>query len=118
MDKIRIRDLHLRTIVGVHDWERTEKQDVILNIVLTIDLAKPASTDRLENAVNYRELKKRIMEMVENSSFQLIETLATKVAEVCLENPEVEEVTVTLDKPGALRFATSVAVEITRRRDR
>ncbi len=116
MDKIHIRDLHLRTIIGVNDWERTDMQDVFLNITLVIDLSKPASTDNIDDAVNYRDLKKKIMELVENSSFMLIETLATRVAELCLENPDVQEVTVTLDKPHALRFAKSVAVEITRSR--
>ena len=116
MDKIHIRDLHLRTIIGVNDWERTDMQDVFLNITLLIDLSKPASTDNIDDAVNYRDLKKKIMGLVENSSFMLIETLATEVAEVCLENPDVQEVTVTLDKPHALRFAKSVAVEITRSR--
>ncbi len=116
MDKIHIRDLHLRTIIGVNDWERTDMQDVFLNITLLIDLSKPASTDNIDDAVNYRDLKKKIMELVENSSFMLIETLATRVAELCLENPDVQEVTVTLDKPHALRFAKSVAVEITRSR--
>jgi len=116
MDKIHIRDLHLRTIIGVNDWERTDMQDILLNITLSIDLSKPASTDDITDAVNYRDLKKSIMELVENSDFMLIETLASSVAELCLKNKDVEEVTVTLDKPHALRFAKSVAVEITRSR--
>ena len=115
MDKILIRDIHVRCVIGANDWERGGKQDVLINIVLSTDLGKVAKTDSLEDAVNYRALKKRVVEMVENSKFQLIETLAERTAEICLENSEVREVTVTVDKPGALRFARSVAVEVTRK---
>jgi FolB domain-containing protein len=114
MDRILVRDLHLRCIIGAHDWERVDKQDVIINLSIWTDLAGPAKTDRLEDAVNYRVIKKNIISMVENSDFHLIETLAEKIAYICLENEKVEKVQVTVDKPGALRFAKSVAVEITR----
>lgn len=109
-----IRDLHLRCVIGVHDWERVDKQDIIINIVLWTDLAKPAKSDSLDDTVNYRAIKKNIISMVENSSFRLIEALAEKMADICLEDARVARVQVTLDKPGALRFARSVAVEITR----
>jgi len=116
MDKIFIRDLSVRCIVGACDWERNEKQDVIINIVLETDLSKPAETDRLEDAVDYRAIKKRVIALAENSSFQLIESLAENIAAICLDDPAVERVQVTVDKPGALRFARSVAVEIVRER--
>ena len=114
MDRILIRDLRVRCIIGTDDRERREKQDVIVNIALTTDLSKPAATDRLEDAVNFYEVGKNIIAMVEKSDFRLIETLAERVAELCLENPAVVQVRVTLDKPGALKFAKSAAVEITR----
>ncbi len=116
MDRILIRDLTVRCIVGACDWERNEKQDVIINIVLETDLSKPAETDRLEDAADYQAIKKRVIALVENSSFQLIETLAENIAGICLDDPAVERVQVTVDKPGALRFARSVAVEIVRER--
>jgi D-erythro-7,8-dihydroneopterin triphosphate epimerase len=116
MDKIYIRDLALRCIIGVYPEERREKQDVIINIVLECDLARAASTDRLEDTVNYKELKQKIRALVEESQFFLIERLADRIAALCLANPAVGTATVTVDKPGALRFARSVAVEITRSR--
>ena len=114
MDRIYIRDLALRCIIGVYPEERREKQDVIINLVLECDLAVAARSDRLEDTMNYKELKQQIRAMVEASEFLLIERLADRIAEICLQNRRVQSATVTVDKPGALRFARSVAVEITR----
>ena len=115
MDRIYIRDLALRCIIGVYPEERREKQDVIINIVLECDHSAAAKSDRIEDAVDYKGIKKEVIELVENSRFNLIETLADRIARQCLANPKVAQVTVTVDKPGALRFARSVAVEVTRR---
>jgi len=116
VDRILIRDLRARTIIGVRDWERREKQEVILNIILTLDLSNAMRSDDLADSVDYSAIKKRILDMVEESSFHLCERLASHIAEICLEFPRVQEVEVTVDKPGALRFARSVAVQITRER--
>ena len=116
MDRILIRDLGLRCIIGVYAEERKERQDIVLNLVLAGDFSAAARSDDLADAVNYKELKKQVMALVEASRFQLIETLAEHLAELCLRHPRVQQVTVTVDKPGALRFARSVACEITRTR--
>jgi D-erythro-7,8-dihydroneopterin triphosphate epimerase len=116
MDRIVIKDLLVRCIVGVNEDERHEKQDVIINIALSTDLSKPGSTDRFEDALDYREMKKKIVDIVQESNFFLIEALAENVAVVCLSNSKVEEVMITVEKPAALRFAKSVGVEITRKR--
>jgi dihydroneopterin aldolase/D-erythro-7,8-dihydroneopterin triphosphate epimerase len=115
-DKIYIRDLALRCIIGVYPEERREKQDVIINIVLECDQSAAAKSDRIDNAVDYKGIKKEVIQLVENSEFNLIETLADRIAQACLRNPKVEQASVTVDKPAALRFARSVAVEVTRRR--
>ena len=115
-DKIYIRDLLVRCIIGVHDFERTEKQDVILNIVLYADLSKPCKTDSLDDSVNYSTVKKRVISLVEESSYFLIERLADEIAAACLDYEFVRKVKVTVDKPGALRFSRSVAVEIIRKK--
>lgn len=117
-DRIHIRDLHLRCIIGINPEERREKQDVVINVVLECDLSRAHQTDRIEDTVNYKSIKKKIVKMVEASEYQLIETLAERVSEICLEDPKVQQAVVTVDKPGALRFARSVAVEITRVRKR
>ena len=116
MDRILISDLQLRCIIGVDEKERSDKQDVVMNIALVTDLRKPGRTDRLEDAVDYRAIKKQIVSMVEQSRFFLVEALAEAVAGVCLEHPAVAEVVVRVEKPLALRFARTVGVEITRTR--
>ena len=116
MDHIFVRDLAARAIIGDNPGERRARQDVVLQLRLGYDGGKAARTDKLADALDYRALKKRVIELVEASEFHLIEALAEAVATSCLEDRRVQEVTVTIDKPGALRFARSVAVEITRTR--
>jgi len=82
--------------------------------VLETNLAPAAASDRIEDAVDYKGLKKQIIALVEGSAFRLIETLADRIAALALAEPRVRRATVTVDKPGALRFARSVAVELTR----
>ena len=114
MDKIYIHDLMLRCIIGIYPQERSETQDVVVNVAMECDLARAGQTDRIEDTVDYKSIKKEIIRLVEGSSFNLIEKLAAEVAQVCLAAAGVRRVTVTVDKPGALRFTRSVAVEITR----
>lgn len=114
-DRILIEGLTARCIIGVNHDERTEKQDVVMDLTLYADLAGAARTDAIGDAVNYREVKKKVLSFVEASSFQLLETLAEGIASVCLGHKGVERVTVRVDKPSALRFARTVGVEITRR---
>ena len=113
-DKIYIRDLALRCIIGVYPEEKREKQDVIINIVLECDHSAAAKSDSLDDAIDYKGLKKEVIKLVEASHFNLIETLADRIAQLCLQHPKVQRATVTVDKPAALRFARSVAVEISR----
>jgi len=116
MDRILISDLLVRCIIGVRDEERREKQDVVINLSLFADLAKPGKSDRIEDAVDYSAVKKRILRMAENSQFFLVEALAEAIAEICLEQPALSRVQVRVEKPSALRFARNVGVEITRER--
>ena len=115
MDKIYIRNLRLRAVIGTYGWERELKQDLIFNIELRCSSLREAGlSDSLEKTVDYKEVKRRIIDFVENSSYKLIEALAESSAAICLEFDGVESVKITLDKPGALRYADSVAVEIER----
>ncbi len=116
MDRILISGLLVRCVIGVRDDERRAKQDVLINLALALDLSKAGKSDRLEDSVDYRALNKRIVTMAENSQFYLVEALAQAVSDICLENPAVREARVRVEKPGALRFARSVGVEITRQR--
>lgn len=116
MDRILVKDLSARCILGITAEERREKQEVLVNLALLADLRKPGQSDRFEDAVDYRALKKRIVAVVENSQYYLVEALAERIAEICLEHPGVVQAQVTVEKPSALRFARSVGVEITRGR--
>lgn len=116
MDRIRIRDLSVRCIIGVEEEERRQKQDVVINVVILTDLQRPGRSDDFADALDYSALKKKIVAFVENSRRHLLEALAEDIAGLCLAAPAVQAVRVSVDKPGALRFARSVAVEIHRRR--
>ncbi len=116
-DKIHIRDLAVRCIIGVNHDERIEKQDVIINITLFTDMKKAGQSDILEDSVDYKMVKKTVLSLAENSAFLLIEKLAEEIAKVCLGDSKVQKVNVTVDKPGALRYTRSVAVEIIRTRE-
>ena len=116
LDRIHIRDLFLRGIIGINSEERTKRQDILINITLFADLSVAGQSDQIEAAVNYKDVKNRVVEMVEGSSYFLLERLAERVAEICLETPAVQHVQVLVEKPGALRFARSVGVEIFRSR--
>lgn len=113
---IYVRDLALRCIIGIFPEEREKLQDVLINIQLGCHIPKAANSDSIDDTVNYKKLNKAVIDLVENSSFMLIETLAERIAELCFEDERVLEVMVSVDKPGALRFARSVAVEIRRTR--
>ncbi len=116
MDKLTIKGLRGRCILGISEEERRAPQEVEVTIALSVDLHLPARTDRFADTVDYRAIKQRVLEAIETSQFRLVEALAQAIADLCLEYPLVKEVTVEVDKPSALRFARSVSAEITRRR--
>jgi FolB domain-containing protein len=117
LDKIHIRDLRLRCIIGVNPEERTARQDVVVDLTLFADLRQAGASDDLADTVDYKAIKLRIVEEVEASAFLLVERLAEHVAGLCLAEPKVRKVRVLIEKPGALRFARTVGVEIIRSRD-
>ena len=116
MDRIRIEDLHLRCIIGIYPEERDKKQDVMIQVCLHADLRRPGQTDDVRDTIDYKTLKNSIVEHVEGSDFFLIERLADTTAQLCLSDPRVERADVRVDKPGALRFARNVSVEVSRGR--
>jgi FolB domain-containing protein len=116
-DRIEIKDLLLRGIVGINEWEREKPQDILLNLTLFADLATAGASDRIEDTINYRTLTKQVIEHVEGSARFTVEALAADVARICLADPRVRRVRVRVEKPGALRFARSVGVEIERTAD-
>jgi FolB domain-containing protein len=115
-DRIEIRDLLLRGILGVNPEEREKAQDILVNLTLFADLRPAGASDRIDDTVNYRTITKRIIAHVESIGRFTVEALAADIAKLCLEDERVARVRVRVEKPGALRFARSVGVEIERRR--
>ncbi len=114
MDRIVIRELLVRCVLGVDAEERREMQDVLITVTLHADLRRAGQSDRLEDAIDYRAIKKQILAAAEGSRYRLIEALAERIAGLCLGHAGVMRVDVRVEKPGSLRFARSAAVEITR----
>jgi len=113
-DRILIRDLHLRTIIGLNDWEREKRQDVLLQLEVFTDTRAAGASDRVRDALDYRSLTKDVIAHVESSSYYLVEALAHAVARIAVRGHGATRVRVRVEKPGALRFAASVGVEVDR----
>lgn len=114
-DRILINDLLVRGILGINEWERRERQDILVNIELGTDLRTAGRSDNVEDSVNYRTVAKQIVTHVESSARLTAEALAEDLARICLAMPGVTRARVRVEKPGAVRFARSVGVEIERR---
>lgn len=114
MDKIIITDLLVRGIIGVNDWEREKPQDILVNIELGADLRQAGETDNLEHSVSYRTIAKKVIAHAETAKRFTVEALAADIVALCLEEPGVQSARVKVEKPGAVRFARSVGVEIER----
>ena len=116
MDKVIVKDLLVRGILGINPDERVKKQDILINIVIFADIRRAATTDAIDDAVNYKNITKRVIEHVEASADFLVEKLVTDLARIIITEFGVERVRVRVEKPGALRFAASVGIEIERTR--
>ncbi len=114
MDQVFITDLVARGIIGINDWEREKPQEIRINIVLFADLAKAGKSDDIQDCVNYRTVAKKVLEHAETARRLTVEALAADLAQICLEQAGVVKVRVRVEKPGAVRFAGSVGVEIER----
>src|SRR5512139_4116504 len=117
MDKIVIKNLLARGIIGVHDWERSRPQNILINITMFSDTRRAAQTDSLDDCINYSTMSKKVLAHAETVNRLTVEALANDLAGICLEEKEVQKVIVSVEKPGAVRFAESVGVEIERNRD-
>ena len=114
MDKVIIEDLLVRSIIGINPDERVNKQDILINMVLFTDIRTAAASDDINAAVNYKSVAKRVFKHVEESSDLLVEKLSSDIARIVLTEFDVKRVRVRVEKPGAVRFAKSVGIEIER----
>jgi FolB domain-containing protein len=115
-DKIIVKDLLLRGIIGINEWERENQQDILINLTLFTDIRPAGQSDRAEDLLNYRTITKAIIAHVEQSRYYTVEALATALARICVVDHGAHRAVVRVEKPGALRFAASVGVEIERER--
>ena len=116
MDRIFLRELRVETIIGIYDWERETRQVVSIDLEMPVDIRRAAATDDITDTLNYKKVAKRILGYVEASSFQLVETLIERIAEIIITEFDVDWVKVTLSKPGAIRGSRDVGVAIERAR--
>ncbi len=117
MDIIYLKELNIDTVIGIYDWERRIKQTVCFDIEMATDIRKAAASDAIEDTLDYKSVAKRLIQFVGESQFQLVETLAEKVAELVITEFQVPWVKVTLNKKGAVRHAAGVGIIIERRRE-
>lgn len=115
--KIHIKDLSLRTYIGINDEEIRNKQDVLINITLAYRAKEAVASNSITDALNYRSICKEIIALVENNRFALLERLTQEVLEVVMQFAQVEYAQVEIDKPHALRFSRSVSVTLAAQRN-
>lgn len=116
IDSVLIEQLELDCVIGVNPWERLVKQRITIDITMDIDLSAAGKSDSIRDTVDYSRVVKAVTAEVNSSSYRLVEALATRVAEICLEPEPVRSVVITLRKPGAVKSATAVGVTIRRSR--
>lgn len=114
MDKITIQGLQIQSLIGVYDWEREAKQALRLDLVLELDLHRAATTDNVEDTVDYAKVAEALTDIADNSQFQLLEALAGAMVDFLLNTYPALRASIKLTKPDILPNAQSVAVEITR----
>ena len=114
MDRIFLSELNVDTIIGIWEWERRIRQTVVIDLEMSADIAKAAASDDVADTLNYKSVAKRVQEFVAESSFQLVETLAERIAEIIRDEFGVAWVRVRVNKPGAIRGSKAVGVLIER----
>jgi len=114
MDHVFIEGLEIEALIGIYDWERRIRQPLVFDIEMAFDNRVPAATDAIADTLNYKAISNRVVEYVTQSSFELVETLAERVAQVILTEFGVQRVRLKLSKPGAVRGARAVGVMIER----
>ena len=111
MVKIYIKDLTLLSLIGIYPEERTNKQKLIFNISINANLNEVLD-DEITNTIDYADVENKVVDLVENSNFFLIETLANEIAKMILLDKRIESVVVKIDKPNALKYSKAASVEI------
>lgn len=116
MDKVFIKNILARGIIGIRQWEREKPQDILINLDLFTEIRNQTSADNISECIDYSNVTKKVIHHAETAQRFTVEALAEDIAMICLEDLRVLKVTVRVEKPGAVRFAETVGVEIERAR--
>ena len=117
LDRILIKDLRIPGIIGINPEERVNEQEILINAVLWADTSPAAATDDIDDAVNYRTVTKALIAHIREGKPMLVERLVQELVDICFDmEPRIKRVEMTVEKPGALRYARSVGINITRER--
>ncbi len=114
MDIVYIRELEVETVIGIYDWEREVRQTVSLDLEMGTDIRAAASTEDIEQTLNYKSVSKRLISFISESEFLLVETMAEEISQIVMSEFDVPWLRLRLSKPGAVRGAKDVGVVIER----
>ena len=114
-DYIFLEGLETKCVIGIFDWERRVKQKILMDLEFPTDAHKAAQRDEIHATINYKEIAKLLLREVPKTRFQLVETLAEFIADLCLKNFPLREVRLCVSKPSAIRGSRNVGVQVTRR---
>jgi len=117
MDKIFLKNLRLKTRIGLFDWEKQIDQIIRVDLEVGFDIKKAASTDDVKYSLDYKTLSNVIKDCVKNNTHELIETLIENIANIILEKFDIDYITLSVSKPGAIRDSEDVGITITRKKD-
>ena len=112
MARIRVKDLRLRTYIGIKEEEINNKQDVLINLTILYPAVDAVRDNDIDHALNYRTITKAIIAHVEGNRFALLERLTQELLDLVMSNTAVLYAEVEVDKPHALRFAESVSITL------
>ena len=112
MARIRVKDLCLRTYIGINEDEILNKQDVLINLTILYAAQEAVRDNDIDHALNYRTITKAIIAHVEGNRFALLERLTQEILDLVMANESVLYAEVEVDKPHALRFAESVSITL------
>ena len=110
--RIRVKDLRLRTFIGINEDEILNKQDVLINLTIVYAAQEAVRDNDIDHALNYRTITKAVIQHVEDNRFALLERLTQELLDLVMKNTAVRYAEVEVDKPHALRFAESVSITL------
>ncbi len=113
-DIVFLKNLRTEAVIGIYEWERHTKQRIRIDLEMATDAKRVAEHDRIEDALDYKAVSKRLQQFVRDSQFQLVESLAEHIAAIIIDEFNVSWVRLSVSKPGALRNASDVGILIER----